>query len=428
MASQPSRSLRSHPVDLILTGIPVPSRRKTTMPSQELETAETSVSRKPATSHEDVETPEPENGSEILAADELRASTDVEDDSPDESDGETPHQISKKRARSLDSARKKLRSKKVVYLKRNELSSEQKKVVEAAANSLTQEQKSQVQRRQNRVEESNPPEPSTSRDKGKMIDPREWGNAGIPSDEISVEMQKALLEAYQRGREQAKERFANKKYKYSDESEDEDSGMKFWIPVVTRHKSVASSNPDLKFKGGNSKPAAQIVPDSSLGVALGNLARMNRDIEGPSDPSDSSDSDYESSCCSKSTRSSSRSQTRRKKRRRGSTRRTKKKSRSRRSSRRSSTSIKPIPPKDYDGKADARAYHRFVMEGEAYLRDGKVHRERQIRILAHHLDGKAYDFYMQKVATDDPKNWTLHKSLRNYLISVSLWTIDNEYD
>ena len=49
------------------------------------------------------------------------------------------------------------------------------------------------------------------------------------------------------------------------------------------------------------------------------------------------------------------------------------------------------------------------MEGEAYLRDGKVTRERQIQILAHYLDGKAYDFYMQKVASDDPNNWTLHK-------------------
>ena len=49
------------------------------------------------------------------------------------------------------------------------------------------------------------------------------------------------------------------------------------------------------------------------------------------------------------------------------------------------------------------------MEGEAYLRDGKVSRERQIRILAHYLDGRAYDFYMQKVASDNPNNWTLHK-------------------
>jgi hypothetical protein len=48
------------------------------------------------------------------------------------------------------------------------------------------------------------------------------------------------------------------------------------------------------------------------------------------------------------------------------------------------------------------------MEGEAYLCDGKVHKEQQIRVLAHHLDGKAYTFYMQKIASDDLKNWSLH--------------------
>ena len=61
------------------------------------------------------------------------------------------------------------------------------------------------------------------------------------------------------------------------------------------------------------------------------------------------------------------------------------------------------------------------MEGEAYLRDGKVPRERQIRILAHHLDGKAYSFYMQKIATDDPNNWDLHKfftELFNYCFPI----------
>ena len=61
------------------------------------------------------------------------------------------------------------------------------------------------------------------------------------------------------------------------------------------------------------------------------------------------------------------------------------------------------------------------MEGEAYLRDGKVQRERQIRVLAHHLDGKAYNFYMQKIASDDPNNWTLHKfftELFNYCFPV----------
>jgi hypothetical protein len=83
--------------------------------------------------------------------------------------------------------------------------------------------------------------------------------------------------------------------------------------------------------------------------------------------------------------------------------------------------VTPIPPKDYDGTADSRAYHRFVMEGETYLRDGKVPRERHIRILAYYLEGKAYNFYTQKVAFDDPNNWSVHKfftELFNYCFPV----------
>jgi hypothetical protein len=88
------------------------------------------------------------------------------------------------------------------------------------------------------------------------------------------------------------------------------------------------------------------------------------------------------------------------------TSRTKKRRSSKRNKRKNrqrspSSSIKPIPPKEYNGSVDLRAYHQFVREGEAYLRDGKVHRERQLRVLAHYLDGKGYDFYMQKVAPDE---------------------------
>jgi len=60
------------------------------------------------------------------------------------------------------------------------------------------------------------------------------------------------------------------------------------------------------------------------------------------------------------------------------------------------------------------------MEGEAYLQDWKVHKEQKIRILAHHLDGKAYDFYMQKITSDDPHNWNLHKSFAE-LFNYCFW-------
>ena len=83
--------------------------------------------------------------------------------------------------------------------------------------------------------------------------------------------------------------------------------------------------------------------------------------------------------------------------------------------------IKPIPPREYDGTADPRSYHHYVMEGEAYLHDGKVHKEQCIRILAHFLTGKGYDFYMQKVASDNLNHWDVHKffmELFNYCFPI----------
>jgi hypothetical protein len=47
--------------------------------------------------------------------------------------------------------------------------------------------------------------------------------------------------------------------------------------------------------------------------------------------------------------------------------------------------IKPIAPKEYDGSANARSYHRFVRESEAYLQDGKVKGQRKIFLLLYYL-------------------------------------------
>ena len=85
-----------------------------------------------------------------------------------------------------------------------------------------------------------------------------------------------------------------------------------------------------------------------------------------------------------------------------------------------STIIKPNPPKEYDGYADARAYHRFVRESEAYLRDGRVQGRRQVFLLSYYLSGKAYDFYAQKVAINE-EEWTLrefYNELFNYYFPI----------
>ena len=78
--------------------------------------------------------------------------------------------------------------------------------------------------------------------------------------------------------------------------------------------------------------------------------------------------------------------------------------------------IKPIAPIKYNGSADARSYHRFVRESEAYLRDGKVKGQRRIFLLSHYLTDKAYDFYTQKVANNEDY-WML---MTNCSIFVSL--------
>jgi len=82
--------------------------------------------------------------------------------------------------------------------------------------------------------------------------------------------------------------------------------------------------------------------------------------------------------------------------------------------------IKPIPPKEYDGAADVRAYHQFIREGDAYLRDGKVRGHQKIFLLSYYLMGKVYDFYTQKVAINE-EHWTVsefYTELFNYCFPV----------
>jgi hypothetical protein len=280
------------------------------MPSHELETAEISISRPPSPQREETPSPELENpeipisrtlpkkGKNDVALDEDKATTDIEE-SEDESEDEDPRwtTVRRKRAQSLDSAKKNLINKNLIYLKPNTLSTEQKKVVDAATDLLTRDQKDQLRRRQNKTQHNeNNAEPGPSRNKGKTVDPREWGNVGINPEEMDINVQEAILDAYKRGQKKAKRNIKRHKKaeNSSDESEDEEN---FQIPPVPRHKNIASAN--LEVRRAGSKPATQIVPESSLGVALGNLAKINKD-PGDTGPSDDS-SDYESSIYSRST-------------------------------------------------------------------------------------------------------------------------------
>ena len=89
---------------------------------------------------------------------------------------------------------------------------------------------------------------------------------------------------------------------------------------------------------------------------------------------------------------------------------------------REETTLKPIPPRIYDGSADTRAYHHFIHKSEAYLQDGRVRgTRRRVFNLSHFLEGKLYDFYMQKVASNG-QDWPLpcfFKELFDYCFPTS---------
>jgi hypothetical protein len=319
-----------------------PSSPREAMPSQVLETAEAQTSR--------LLTPKEHEPLDDL--DDARASTDAEDsedESEDEQEDPRWSTVRRNRAQSLDSARANLLNRQLIYLKPKVSPTKEREAVADEAEGQPSVRKEGSRRREHR---ETSPASKQPRIKGKGTDPREWGNSGIDPGEIDIDEQIAMLNAYKKSQVKAKERTRKSKNKRDVSSEDSEPEEKFQVPLVARRENAAPkvSARELEAKRAESRPAAQIVPESSLGVTLGNVARLTGD---PSDPDDSSESssEYEGSSFSRSSYSSSRSRRGRHRRRRGSRRgsrkRTKKRSRqrSRHHSKGRSTVIKPIAPK-----------------------------------------------------------------------------------
>ena len=243
----------------------------------------------------------------------------------------------------------------------------------------------------------------TSRPKGK--DPREWGNLNISQEELNIEAQAAALKSLAREHKDKKKR--DKK-----------------CTNARRAGHGVHCSPSLRLPA-ESRPVAQIPQDSYLGMTLRNVGRDNArkppsyDGDGsyPSSESSSISSDFSGTSWDNEALLTS-CDRRRRDNCHGHNRQRRKPSTG--SSQHSSLRIKPIAPKEYDGKADARTYHRFVRESEAYLRDGRVRGRRRIFLLSYYLTDKAYDFYTQRV-TNDERKWTLtqfHEGLFNYCFPV----------
>ena len=304
--------------------------------------------------------------------------------------------------------------------KRKALTSGQKKVVDLATENLTKEQRQKLRQRQEKIRprrDSDSSTPSrgegTSKRKGKTIDPREWGNVNLSRDSLDVDAQAAAWNSLksQHGASGPSQRTHHKRSHRQPQEKER----------ARQRKHRSSKAPRTSERPAETQPAAQIAPKSYLGSALRNVGHQKRSRRTPGSPSspsssssdspsDSSDSSSTSSRDDSSESSSEESDDDRRGHGRGKKRRSNRHGRNKRRRRSSSsstkTSIKPIPPKEYDGSADVRAYHRFVRESDAYLRDGKVKSRRKVFLLSYYLTDKAYDFYTQKVAINE-EQWTV---------------------
>ena len=325
-----------------------------------------------------------------------------EENTPEPDGDEAPWTtVTHRRARSLSSLESTRALSKRNSGSKKRLTDEQNKAVKKATSSLTVQQKETLRRRKERLpfdfdESESSQEEGPSKDKGKGIDPREWGNVNISRESLDRNAQAAALASFVNPKHEK-----GRRDKPAHHGKDKQSSDRRSQPVQLP---------------AESRPVAQIAPRSYLGTALNNVGRRERKKSpagGSPDPSNpSSESDGETSYSSEA--SSMEEDPKIPPRGGGRSRRDNRHGRNKRRRRRSSSSsgtrplIKPIPPKDYDGKAEPRAYYRFVHESEAYLRDGRIRGRRQIFLLSYYLTGKAYDFYTQRVSSNED-DWTLRQ-------------------
>jgi hypothetical protein len=269
------------------------------------------------------------------------------------------------------------------------LTDEVQSAVQQAEQALTYDQKEQIMHRHEKVWNSHYERPESrgegaSNFKGKQIDPREWGNANLSDSEADVNAQHAALESYKTAA--------------------------IGKPKETRkeaHRSRSNTKSHGKRKNdlpAESRPIAQVPSKSYIGVVLKNISRRShtRDPSSSDDSSshsssspssESSDSSSDSDSDSSSDESSGRSRQRASKHPRSHNNQSSKKKKHRKSKSRRSGTSKAIKPNEYDGSADARAYHRFIKESSAYIEDSHISRKRQCFALSYYLTDKAYDFY-----------------------------------
>ncbi|PPQ91754.1 hypothetical protein CVT25_013236 [Psilocybe cyanescens] len=344
--------------------------------------------------------------------------------------------VKNKRTKKLEAAMRRNISTDVMHTKKHvtERNLEIDSVIREAKKSLTKDDKERIHRRNKRIhhERSHLLGEGTSKNKGKTIGPREWGNAGIPASELDPKAQKKAMKIAKK----AKKGFNNK-----------EAPAVHMAPIISESISNA---PGIRFDRVadrkhirnellpvSARPAAHINPKSFLGTALKSVKKpkgkskktkhepsssssspSSEDSSESSESSSSNSSDTsessESSPSSASTESSDSSKDphHRSGRRK---RRTK-----HRKTKPTSGGGKAFKPNVYDGRADPRAYHRFVKESNAYLEDSGFRKKQRILALSYFMEGKAYDYYLQKAAIHEETMSlsTFYEELFNYCFPI----------
>lgn len=130
-----------------------------------------------------------------------------------------------------------------------------------------------------------------------------------------------------------------------------------------------------------SEPVTQIPPGSYLGKAFRKLtSQPGRDA--------SSDSESDTSSSEEGDVSGSDSETE--------------------GAKRPKCSIKPVPPRSYNGTPNTKDFHQFMTDATAYVVSGYVPKDQQVYVLSRYLTGVARDFYVQEVSVR-PRKWRLEK-------------------
>ncbi|KAG1784934.1 uncharacterized protein HD556DRAFT_1461102 [Suillus plorans] len=308
--------------------------------------------------------------------------------------------------------------------------------------------------------------------KGKGVDPRNWGDAMLDEEDLNLEEQRAALESFKTAREIAsqtesssegdlhaplkgsgpkgqrqdifeqaarEQRAVDHAVKMAENRlrKEYDQKLKEVLAGVQRPERRARVrepfermtypiddmvrrvvNPKTNRREQRHTPQAmepvhQVAPRSYIGQALGRLGR------GGDDSSDSSFSDSSSSSSDETSSSSSDNEVPRK----GS-----KRSKKRSKRKKGKTTLKLIAPATYDGAVDSRAFHRFITEGTAYVKDGKVKAKKRAFVLSHYLKGKAHEFYIREVS-GDPYRWRLREffmEMFNYCFPINFRTKQRE--